>query len=197
MRMPFVECNRRDLEIATQVAICCFDKTGTLTSDNLILEGLTGLTGRGQDLVKDVKQAGAEVLRVMASCQSLIQVDGNIVGDPLEKASFQATGANVLTSEQCSKMAQNVTSLGNPSSRPPSKPQVRMRMFCHQNNVAKWLKTQSSSAHLLFKELVIRPQISTKDTLFGRVLQQIQSQLRLLPIGHGMNTFTDSCTHET
>ncbi|KAK9845150.1 hypothetical protein WJX84_012056 [Apatococcus fuscideae] len=80
------------IPLAGKVAICCFDKTGTLTSDNLILEGLTGLAGRGQDLVKDVKQASPEVLRVMASCQSLIQVDGDIVGDPLEKASFQATG---------------------------------------------------------------------------------------------------------
>ena len=79
---------------SVQVAICCFDKTGTLTSDNLILEGLTGLAGRGQDLVKDVKQASPEVLRVMAACQSLIQVDGDIVGDPLEKASFQATGGH-------------------------------------------------------------------------------------------------------
>ncbi len=72
--------------------ICCFDKTGTLTSDNMVLEGLTGLTGKGEELVTDMKQAGEEVVRVLASCQALIQVDGKFVGDPLEKASFTAVG---------------------------------------------------------------------------------------------------------
>ena len=78
--------------LLTQVDICCFDKTGTLTSDNMVLEGLTGLPGRGEELVRDMKQAGAEVVRVLASCQALIQVEGKFVGDPLEKASFTAVG---------------------------------------------------------------------------------------------------------
>lgn len=80
----------------TQVDICCFDKTGTLTSDNMVLEGLTGLPGRGQELISDVKQAGQETVRVLAACQALIHVDGKFVGDPLEKASFTATGCFLL-----------------------------------------------------------------------------------------------------
>lgn len=80
-----------------QVDICCFDKTGTLTSDNMVLEGLTGLPGRGQELVSDVKQAGQDTVRVLAACQALIHVDGKFVGDPLEKASFTATGAHCST----------------------------------------------------------------------------------------------------
>lgn len=75
-----------------QVDICCFDKTGTLTSDNMVLEGLTGLPGQGPELVTDVKTAKQEIIRVLAACQALIQVDGKFVGDPLEKASFTATG---------------------------------------------------------------------------------------------------------
>ena len=75
-----------------QVDICCFDKTGTLTSDNMVLEGLTGVPGHTQQLVTDVKTARQEVVRVLAACQALIQVDGKFVGDPLEKASFTATG---------------------------------------------------------------------------------------------------------
>ena len=75
-----------------QVDICCFDKTGTLTSDNMVLEGLTGLPGQGPELVTDVKTAKQEIIRVLAACQALIQVDGKYVGDTLEKASFTATG---------------------------------------------------------------------------------------------------------
>lgn len=61
----------------------------------MVLEGLTGLPGKGQELVTDVKQASKETVRVLAACQALIQVDGKFVGDPLEKASFTATGVSV------------------------------------------------------------------------------------------------------
>ena len=63
----------------------------------MVLEGLTGLPGRGQELISDVKQAGQETVRVLAACQALIHVDGKFVGDPLEKASFTATGASCYT----------------------------------------------------------------------------------------------------
>jgi hypothetical protein len=75
-----------------QVAVCCFDKTGTLTSDNMVLKGLVGLAGRARELVADVQEGPRECLRVLATCQSLILVDGDLVGDPLERAAFQSTG---------------------------------------------------------------------------------------------------------
>lgn len=84
--------NPHDSLLHMQVDICCFDKTGTLTSDNMVLEGLAGVPGQGSELVTDVKTAQQEVIRVLAACQALIQVEGKFVGDPLEKASFTATG---------------------------------------------------------------------------------------------------------
>ncbi len=82
-----------------QVAVCCFDKTGTLTSDNMVLKGLVGLAGRARELVADVREGSREAVRVLAACQSLIQVDGQLVGDPLERAAFQATGTVAQTNE--------------------------------------------------------------------------------------------------
>lgn len=74
------------------MSICCFDKTGTLTSDNMMLEGLCGIPGSSGELQRDVKAAPRGSVRVLAGCQALIQVDGELVGDPLERAAFQAIG---------------------------------------------------------------------------------------------------------
>jgi hypothetical protein len=55
--------------------------------------GLSGAPGAAEGLQKEVLEAPRETLRVLACCQALIQVDGDLVGDPLERAAFQAAGA--------------------------------------------------------------------------------------------------------
>ncbi len=91
--------------LRVQVAVCCFDKTGTLTSDDMVLRGLAGVPEKGRELLQDVKAAGKDTLRVLAACQSLIQIEGELVGDPLERAAFEATGDSrchqVLQSGPC------------------------------------------------------------------------------------------------
>lgn len=57
-----------------QITTCCFDKTGTLTSDHMILEGVAGTKGHELDVVTDVKTLPTAVSRVLACCQSLLQV---------------------------------------------------------------------------------------------------------------------------
>lgn len=58
----------------------------------MMLTGLSGVPGSGEGLQKEVQAAPRETLRVLACCQALIQVDGELVGDPLEKAAFLAAG---------------------------------------------------------------------------------------------------------
>jgi P-type E1-E2 ATPase len=57
-----------------QVTTCCFDKTGTLTSDHMVLEGVAGAEGQEGALVADVKTLPTATSRVLACCQSLLQV---------------------------------------------------------------------------------------------------------------------------
>lgn len=62
------------LASAPQLTTCCFDKTGTLTSDHMQLEGVAGAAGHEDKLVSDVKTLPTSVSRLLACCQSLLQV---------------------------------------------------------------------------------------------------------------------------
>jgi len=103
------------IPLAGKVTTCCFDKTGTLTSDHMELEGVVGSVSKletqgnkngapaatttegleDDELHQDVKTLPAVISRVLACCQSLVQVDGSLVGDPVERAGLQATGWTV------------------------------------------------------------------------------------------------------
>lgn len=82
------------IPFAGKVNICCFDKTGTLTTDNLVVEGIAGIVGESCEagkkdkvrIAKTPQEADLKSIQVLASCQSLVRFDDELVGDPLEKA---------------------------------------------------------------------------------------------------------------
>lgn len=93
------------IPFAGRVDVACFDKTGTLTGEDLVVEGIAGLglnesgtdTPREKDgahsHVTPVLQTGLETTLVLATAHALVKLDeGDIVGDPMEKATLTSLG---------------------------------------------------------------------------------------------------------
>ncbi|BCS22090.1 ion-transporting P-type ATPase SPF1 [Aspergillus puulaauensis] len=91
------------IPFAGRVDVACFDKTGTLTGEDLVVDGVAGLTlGRtGAKVEKDgahtelSKGNGipADTTLVLASAHALVKLDeGDVVGDPMEKATLNWLG---------------------------------------------------------------------------------------------------------
>jgi cation-transporting ATPase 13A1 len=93
------------IPFAGRVDVACFDKTGTLTGEDLVVEGIAGLglghSGTDTPTESDgahsrmckVHDAGMETTLVLASAHALVKLDeGDVVGDPMEKATLTALG---------------------------------------------------------------------------------------------------------
>ncbi|MCJ1309559.1 hypothetical protein MMC25_003219 [Agyrium rufum] len=86
---------------AGRVDVACFDKTGTLTGENLVVDGIAGLSLGDENAKKEkdgahsgitkVVDVGLQTTLVLATAHALVKLDeGEIVGDPMEKATLGA-----------------------------------------------------------------------------------------------------------
>ncbi|CAK7270621.1 putative cation-transporting ATPase 1 [Sporothrix epigloea] len=93
------------IPFAGRIDVACFDKTGTLTGEDLVVKGIAGLglAQSGTDTPREadgahsqmtpVSDIGLETTLVLASAHALVKLDeGEVVGDPMEKATLEALG---------------------------------------------------------------------------------------------------------
>ncbi|KAM5292139.1 putative cation-transporting ATPase 13A4 [Ctenodactylus gundi] len=83
------------INVCGQLNLVCFDKTGTLTRDGLDLWGVVPCDKSRFQEVHSFASGKAlpwgPLCAAMASCHSLILLDGTIQGDPLDLKMFEAT----------------------------------------------------------------------------------------------------------
>jgi cation-transporting ATPase 13A1 len=109
------------IPFAGKIDICCFDKTGTLTSDSLIMEGVAGIgNGEAIDEVTAISNLPAETLYTLATCHTLMNLDEELIGDPLEKVTLQAidwtlTKGDVVIARKAPRSATATVSTGKPA----------------------------------------------------------------------------------
>ncbi|KAJ1988413.1 putative cation-transporting ATPase 1 [Coemansia sp. RSA 1358] len=86
---------------AGKIDICCFDKTGTLTGEDLVVEGVAGAPGSvDSSSLLNARAVGRDAALTLASAHALVQLDdGELVGDPMERAQLEAAGFKLVTSD--------------------------------------------------------------------------------------------------
>ncbi|XP_063162711.1 probable cation-transporting ATPase 13A5 [Candoia aspera] len=82
------------INICGQINLVCFDKTGTLTEDGLDLWGVVPCQNKSFQSVHSFSGPPlpwGPLCRAMATCHSLLLLDGKIQGDPLDLKMFEGT----------------------------------------------------------------------------------------------------------
>ncbi|OOG00014.1 hypothetical protein ASPCADRAFT_126894 [Aspergillus carbonarius ITEM 5010] len=142
------------IPFAGRVDVACFDKTGTLTGEDLVVDGVAGLTlgQAGAKLEKDGAHTelakggniGVDTTLVLASAHALVKLDeGEVVGDPMEKATLKWLGWTLGKNDTLT----GKTSPSTGTSQTPESVHV-MRRF----QFSSALKRQSTIATVVFDD---------------------------------------------
>lgn len=141
------------IPFAGRVDVACFDKTGTLTGEDLVVDGVAGLSLGKADAkaeadgaqieVTKVPDVSAHTMLVLASAHALVKLEeGDIVGDPMEKATLNALGWT---------LGKNDTLTSNPPKGPRANAQpTHIVQIKRRFQFSSALKRQSSVAVTTF-----------------------------------------------
>ena len=148
--------------IAGKLNACLFDKTGTLTTDELVAVGVClpqklkvakGKEEEDKKFLTPMRQVHSEAALVLSGCHSLVFIEGETTGDPLESAALRSMGWEL------SSASGNAVPSPDKEKRPGGKP----------------VKT-SSGASLSEIEILTRHHFSSKLQRMSCVVRSIPSK---------------------
>ncbi|XP_057596159.1 probable cation-transporting ATPase 13A5 [Hippopotamus amphibius kiboko] len=126
------------INMCGQINLVCFDKTGTLTEDGLDLWGTVPTADNCFQEVHSFTSGAAlpwgPLCAAMASCHSLILLDGTIQGDPLDLKMFEGTAwemedCNVDHCKSGTSDSNTIIKPGPKASRSPVEAITILRQF--------------------------------------------------------------------
>jgi manganese-transporting P-type ATPase len=140
------------IPFAGRVDIACFDKTGTLTGEDLVVDGIAGLSlgqkeapsepDGAQRAVTKVPDCNIETTLVLATAHALVKLDeGDIVGDPMEKATLTSLGWTLGRNDNLTSKPPSTGKTSNAPSGPSETVHIRRRF-----QFSSALKRQSAVA---------------------------------------------------
>ena len=143
------------IPFAGRVDVACFDKTGTLTGEDLVVDGIAGLAldeksapaeaDGAQVGLKKVPDSGLATTLVLATAHALVKLDeGEIVGDPMEKATLDALGWTLGKGDTLTSKSPDPKKARLDTSPASEVVQIRRRF-----QFSSALKRQSSVANVL------------------------------------------------
>ncbi|KAJ2827433.1 hypothetical protein IWW50_001891, partial [Coemansia erecta] len=83
---------------AGKVQVLCADKTGTLTRDNLEYYGgrcIDAASGRFAEFTSELLAADRQFQQAVASCHAVADLNGQLIGNPVDIEQFRASKANI------------------------------------------------------------------------------------------------------
>ncbi|KAG0244727.1 hypothetical protein BGX31_008616 [Mortierella sp. GBA43] len=78
------------IPFAGKVDVCCFDKTGTLTGEDLMVEGVCGISLVDPEELISPEVTPSSTRHVLATAHALVQLEEGLVGDPMERVTLEA-----------------------------------------------------------------------------------------------------------
>ena len=140
------------IPFAGRVDVACFDKTGTLTGEDLVVDGIAGLSlgksgvpeeaNGAQTTVTKVPDCGIYTTLVLSTAHALVKLDeGDIVGDPMEKATLTALNWTLGNNDTLTNTPPSKSKKQGPSASASHSVQIKRRF-----QFSSALKRQSSVA---------------------------------------------------
>ncbi|XP_077343613.1 putative cation-transporting ATPase 13A5 [Lithobates pipiens] len=171
-----------------QLNVVCFDKTGTLTEDGLDLWGIIRSDGGCFQEVFPVTSGCPlpwnTMTAAMASCHSLILMDGEVHGDPLDIKMFEGTGWELNKSKEDNKSKYAMVTPGHGAQCILVKGLLILQQFPFSSNLQRMsVVTKNAGEHKFSVFLKGAPEVMVKfckqDTVpinFSYVLNQYTKQ---------------------
>ncbi|XP_042308592.1 probable cation-transporting ATPase 13A5 [Sceloporus undulatus] len=152
------------INICGQINLVCFDKTGTLTEDGLDLWGF--LPCENQSFQPVHRFSGrplpwGPLCQAMATCHSLLLLDGKIQGDPMDLKMFEGSGWE-LEEERCTGAPEACVAVVKPgpaASQAPLEGMAILRQFPFSSSLLRMSvitqelgkKEEEDACHLYMK----------------------------------------------